>query len=53
MQIKILVVDDSAADRLIIKNMLREYCILTACDGGIPIKSRKRNNAGSFLYCRG
>jgi CheY-like chemotaxis protein len=33
MQIKILVVDDSAADRLIIKNMLREYCILTACDG--------------------
>jgi CheY-like chemotaxis protein len=33
MQIKILVVDDSASDRLIIKNMLSEYCILTACDG--------------------
>lgn len=33
MQIKILVVDDSAVDRLMIKNMLSEYCILTACDG--------------------
>jgi PAS domain S-box-containing protein len=33
MQIKILVVDDSASDRLLIKNMLREYGILTACDG--------------------
>jgi PAS domain S-box-containing protein len=33
MLIKILVVDDSAADRLIIKNMLSDYCILTACDG--------------------
>ena len=33
MQIKILVVDDSASDRLIIKNKLSEYCILTACDG--------------------
>lgn len=33
MLIKILVVDDSASDRLIIKSMLREYCILTACDG--------------------
>jgi PAS domain S-box-containing protein len=33
MLIKILVVDDSATDRLIIKNMLSDYCILTACDG--------------------
>ncbi len=33
MQVKILVVDDSATDRLIIKNMLSDYCILTACDG--------------------
>lgn len=33
MQIKILVVDDSATDRLIIKNMLKDYCVLTACDG--------------------
>ena len=33
MLIKILIVDDSASDRLIIKNMLSEYSILTACDG--------------------
>lgn len=33
MDIKILVVDDSASDRLIIKNMLSEYNVLTACDG--------------------
>jgi PAS domain S-box-containing protein len=33
MQIKILVADDSASDRLIIKSMLSEYSILTACDG--------------------
>ncbi len=33
MCIKILVVDDSATDRLIIKNMLDDYFILTACDG--------------------
>ena len=33
MLIKILVVDDSATDRLIIKSMLNEYCVLTACDG--------------------
>lgn len=33
MQIKILVVDDSATDRLIIQNMLSRYYILTACDG--------------------
>ncbi len=30
---KILIVDDSATDRLIIKNMLSGYNILTACDG--------------------
>ena len=30
---KILVVDDSALDRFIIKSMLSEYQILTACDG--------------------
>ena len=33
MQIKILVADDSAPDRLIIQNMLSDYHILTACDG--------------------
>lgn len=30
---KILVVDDSASDRFIIKNMLKEYNVVTACDG--------------------
>ena len=30
---KLLIVDDSATDRLIIKNMLSEYNVLTACDG--------------------
>lgn len=33
MLIKILVVDDSASERLAIKNILYEYCVLTACDG--------------------
>lgn len=33
MLIKILVVDDSASDRLIIKNMLGDYSVLTASDG--------------------
>ena len=33
MLIKILVVDDSASDRMIIQNMLSEFCVLTACDG--------------------
>jgi PAS domain S-box-containing protein len=33
MLIKILVVDDSASDRMIIKNMLSEYTVLTASDG--------------------
>lgn len=33
MSAKILIVDDSATDRLIIKNKLTEYNILTACDG--------------------
>ena len=33
MPAKILVVDDSASDRLIIQNMLREFNVLTASDG--------------------
>jgi len=33
MEIKILVADDSATDRSIIKDMLSGYCVLTACDG--------------------
>ena len=33
MAAKLLIVDDSATDRLIIKNMLSHYDVLTACDG--------------------
>ncbi|WP_313371235.1 EAL domain-containing protein, partial [Sedimentibacter sp.] len=33
MSIKILIVDDSATDRLNIKNKLSDYDVLTACDG--------------------
>ena len=33
MLIKILVVDDSASDRLIITNMLKDYAVQTARDG--------------------
>ena len=33
MQIKILIVDDSATDRMIIKSMLSEHIIVTASDG--------------------
>lgn len=33
MSVKILVVDDSTTDRLIIRSMLSEYDILCACDG--------------------
>ncbi len=33
MQMKVLVVDDSASDRLLIKKMLSGHCVLTACDG--------------------
>jgi CheY-like chemotaxis protein len=33
MQLKILIADDSAADRMIIQSMLSEHTVLTACDG--------------------
>ncbi|NLY45897.1 MAG: EAL domain-containing protein [Tissierella sp.] len=33
MDVKILIVEDSAIERMIIKNVLREYCTLTASDG--------------------
>lgn len=38
MQIKILVVDDSATDRLIIKNLLTDYDVLTASNGSEAIR---------------
>ncbi|HPF87475.1 MAG TPA: EAL domain-containing protein [Candidatus Limiplasma sp.] len=30
---KLLIVDDSATDRMIIQNMLKDYHVITACDG--------------------
>lgn len=38
MIIKILVVDDSASDRLIITNMLKDFAIQTAKDGSEAIR---------------
>lgn len=49
MQIKILVVDDSAADRLLIKNMLSEYCIFTACDGVEAIRMLEAHDGINLL----
>ncbi|KAF1084012.1 Phytochrome-like protein cph2 [Sporotomaculum syntrophicum] len=49
MIIKILVVDDSASDRLIIKNMLSEYCILTACDGVEAMQALEEHDGINLL----
>ena len=49
MQIKILVVDDSASDRMIIKNMLSEYHILTACDGIEALRVLKAHDGINLL----
>jgi len=49
MLITILVVDDSASDRLIIKNMLSEYCILTACDGVEAIRVLEEHDGINLL----
>lgn len=38
MNIKILVADDSASERLMIKNMLSGYDVLTACDGAEALR---------------
>ncbi len=35
---KILIVDDSAPDRMIIKSMLKEYEVVAACDGAEALK---------------
>ena len=40
---KILIVDDSATDRLIIKNMLDQHEVLTACDGNEALKLLNQN----------
>lgn len=49
MPIKILVVDDSASDRLILKNMLSEYCILTARDGIDAMRMLRENDGINLL----
>ena len=49
MQIKILVVDDSASDRLIIKNMLSDYSVLTACDGIEALRVLAENDEINLL----
>ena len=49
MQIKILVAEDSASDRLIIKSMLSDYCILTACDGQEAMRVLEEHNDVNIL----
>ena len=49
MLIKILVVDDSASDRLIIKNMLSEYTVLTVCDGIEALRVLAENDEINLL----
>ncbi len=49
MLIKILVVDDSASDRLIIENMLSEYCVLTACDGVEAVRMLEEHDGINLL----
>jgi PAS domain S-box-containing protein len=44
MSMKILVVDDSATDRVLIERMLSEYDVLTACDGVDAMKQIDTNN---------
>ena len=48
-KIKILVADDSASDRFIIKNMLSEYYILTASDGVEAIKILEEHDGINLL----
>lgn len=46
---KILIVDDSASDRLIIQNMLSEYEIYAACDGAEALKVLDENEDINFM----
>ena len=50
MQIKILVVDDSASDRLIIESMLDEYETLTAGNGRRPFAPLRNTTISTCLY---
>ena len=49
MQIRILVADDSASDRLIIKHMLKEFNILTARDGMETIQMLNEHDGINIL----
>jgi PAS domain S-box-containing protein len=49
MPIKFLVVTDSAADRLLIKNALSEYSILTAGDGGEAMRLLEEDEGINLL----
>lgn len=49
MQVKILVVDDSASDRLIIENMLSEFSILTAYDGADALRTLAEHDGINLL----
>lgn len=46
---KILVVDDSAADKLIIKEALSEFCILTAGDGAEALRTLEEHAGINLL----
>lgn len=49
MLIKILVVDDSAAERAIIKNILDEYCVLTASSGKEALRMLEEHDGINLL----
>ncbi|HHU50458.1 MAG TPA: EAL domain-containing protein [Firmicutes bacterium] len=49
MPITILVVDDSAADRLIMKNALSKYCILTAGGGEEALRTLEEHDGINLL----
>lgn len=49
MLIKILVVDDSASDRLIIKSMLGDYSILTAGDGAEALQMLEKHEGINLM----
>ena len=49
MNTKILIVDDSSLDRFIIKNMLTDYNVLTACDGFEAMDILEKNHDISIM----
>lgn len=49
MPVKILVADDSTTDRMIIRNMLSEYIVLTACGGAETMRVLEENDGIDLL----